>query len=1092
MTGNGRSDERPDGDALYQEEPAPFLPDWLSDPALAGAPPAPEPAAATTEPVEEPPDEPVPDADQTRTDLAVFAAPVPAPAEAPAEAPAAPPSAEPDDPAPADQTVSDDAPPSPPSDRPWYVQAAGVPGPPSDQPSQVPGEPSPAASPSPDQPWQAQPPAGPGQPWQAQEPEEPAPAQPWYAQAPEEPAAPSPAPPWQAQTPDEPSPATSPSPGQPWYAQAPPGEPASPAPDQLWPAQDPAAEQIRLDQPEARPWESQSPAAGPWQAQAPDEPSPAASPSPDQPWQAQLPGEQPPAGAGQPWGAGGYGLPAPAQQPPPAAAPYEPWRLERPVRQGPKFRAKPILITVAGAAVIGLVAAGGVFFLKGGEPADTGPRSGPADKLFATAPGGPDGRDQELTAVAAAGSTVVAAGGESDALTYRAQFLVSGDGGNSFRPATVRDADGTEPPHGEVPRHVVGSARGWVAMGDRSGGTIVWHSQDGRSWTRLAGGGVLDLFGPKQRVLRLIAADAGFVAVGESTVRGDYSDSAPVLWWSSDGTRWNRMISNQLNISYGRGLLPLTNVALSRGVWLVQGAHRTSATAEPRNRVWRSTDNGRTWRETRIPVPTGTAGLSIGLGPAGFLAVRDVRGAQSFGQAYASADGSRWSTAGRVQLPNYQRMLWLGSSDRGYTAAVDVGGKAGLVRSTDGRTWVEAGVVPVTSHQPVPPLAASGDRTVFAARDLSGQDGNAVLAVYDAQGHDTRIDLTKVAGVRGFDRSAVGIAAAGGRALVLGGSNGDAMAWAAGADGEWKRTAAEGDALARPGLQRLSDAVSGGAGWLAVGHHGTSPRQPLVVTSADGNTWRAADGAAMFRPGGGGMSTNGAAAGPAGYVIVGTDGPSPAAWYSSDLKTWERGRAAGAADLGPGGWMQRAAAGPAGFVAAGGYNDPRGGARPAAWTSTDGRTWTMTRLPLPQGAADGHLTHVEAKDNLLVALGRSTVAGKLAPLAYISADGGKTWESVQLPAPAQGSDLAPTALVATPRGFAAAGTAGAVGKTDVVLWTSADGRTWQAQAPTGAGLSGPGDQEVTDLAVLGPDLLGVGTMADHKSKHATFWRRPLP
>ena len=114
-----------------------------------------------------------------------------------------------------------------------------------------------------------------------------------------------------------------------------------------------------------------------------------------------------------------------------------------------------------------------------------GPPPSSPGRIFAPDPAAKaDGRDQELLGVASAGSIVVAIGGEAGTADYRGEFLVSSDGGRSFRLADVRTAHGDEPGGGDTPRVVAGSDGAWVALGGSHAGTAVWTSRDGKSWIR--------------------------------------------------------------------------------------------------------------------------------------------------------------------------------------------------------------------------------------------------------------------------------------------------------------------------------------------------------------------------------------------------------------------------------------------------------------------------------------------------------------------------------------------------------------------------------------------------------------------------------
>jgi photosystem II stability/assembly factor-like uncharacterized protein len=191
--------------------------------------------------------------------------------------------------------------------------------------------------------------------------------------------------------------------------------------------------------------------------------------------------------------------------------------------------------------------------------------------------------------------------------------------------------------------------------------------------------------------------------------------------------------------------------------------------------------------------------------------------------------------------------------------------------------------------------------------------------------------------------------------------------------------------------------------------------------------------------------------------------------------------------------MHAVTGGSFGYVAVGGLNDPTASTspiRPAVWTSADGKTWTVKELPLPSGVQQAGLHKVVAKGTTIVAFGAANSSGGVQAIAYTSTDGGRTWANSPLP----GSD-APSihgAALATANGFVLAGSTGSLGDTGVVLWTSADGRTWQKTTPQGSGLSGNGEHRLTALTARGGRLLGTGITGDYLGEHLTLWERPLP
>ena len=184
-----------------------------------------------------------------------------------------------------------------------------------------------------------------------------------------------------------------------------------------------------------------------------------------------------------------------------------------------------------------------------------------------------------------------------------------------------------------------------------------------------------------------------------------------------------------------------------------------------------------------------------------------------------------------------------------------------------------------------------------------------------------------------------------------------------------------------------------------------------------------------------------AAAGRDGYVIVGSQqvtGPAgqartlAAAWWSAGLAGWHRAgdATAGALDGLDGSRQMLAVAATAdGFVAVGAH-----GPLPAAWTTPDGRTWSLADLPLPAGATAAALQHVAAA-------GRTVVA-----TAWRRPRPGRSRTRPGRPTAAGPGPRRPCPCPRVPRrsarwprpggGFTVTGTFGATaGDRDVVVWT---------------------------------------------------------
>ncbi|MFL6054698.1 MAG: hypothetical protein ACJ72W_17520, partial [Actinoallomurus sp.] len=775
----------------------------------------------------------------------------------------------------------------------------------------------------------------------------------------------------------------------------------------------------------------------------------------------------------------------------------EPWRTETPGRAGNRLRVRPLLLAVTGVVVAGGVIAGGFFLLPGGKARTThaGPPARLARSVFAADPtAAADGRDQALAAVAAVGSTVVAIGGESDGVSYRPEFLVSTDGGRSFRLAAMRALNGEEPPYGDVPRLIAAATGAWIVLGDRPDGTTVWTSRDGRSWTRqpdVAG----SAFGRNDRISRVTAVGSGFVAVGATSANGDFSDPTPVVWRSVDGRRWDRVTGGQLNLPKAGAKMSLVGAAAAGNTIIAHGIGVTAGKRpKPIDGLWRSADGGRTWESVSVPTVRGGGGFGIAAVSSGFLIAREAKDKSGrFAAVYASADARQWVPAGEIRVPGYARLLRFTGSPQGIAALAATGRKAALMHSGDGRSWQSAGDVPLPTGRIPAEVTQTPGLTVLVGRDNAGSDANTMLIVRDAQGQD--VPIPAIAGAAQPDHTVNAVTSLNGRLVAVGSTNGDAAEWISAEGRTWQRA----QTAAREGRQRLTAVASGNAGLLAVGFDGTNPRRPLVLTSRDGTSWQAADGAGVFKPpGSAALTTFAAAMGPAGYVIVGENGLSAAAWFSTDLKSWQRGGAPEKKALegtrNSGRWMRDVAAGSFGYVAVGGLNDPTAHSdrpgRPAVWTSADGRKWVLQQLPLPAGTVEAWFGHVAANGSVLVATGTATAPSGPQAFAFVSADGGRTWQ--QGPLAGASTNSAVTAMTATPRGFVIAGTSGRPGAVDVMLWSSGDGRTWTSARPEGTGLSGKGDQKLNGLTAIGIDLLGVGTTSDHTGAQPTLWRRPLP
>jgi hypothetical protein len=731
---------------------------------------------------------------------------------------------------------------------------------------------------------------------------------------------------------------------------------------------------------------------------------------------------------------------------------------------------------------------------------------------FAISPGG-RGISQTVARVASDGAEIVAVGSQTGARIARAQFFFSPNDGRSWVMGTVRTLAGEAPPPGHAARFVAGGPGRWVAVGPGS----IWTSADGRTWTLTTSPGMPLASGDQITALRRTAA--GFIAVGANAPGGDQAKSSPVIFLSADGVSWRRLAAGQLRLPAAADrVLDIKYVAAAGNLILIAGDVVTTTVAGQTKRTvtsqaggaWVSSDHGLSWVAATEPgvAPAGPGAQPQITGVAaagdGFVLLRPATvNARPAVDVYRSANGTAWTPSATLSTP---AGLVTGLADGGRDGAV-VTGQAGQVLtafvSADGASWQPAGTFGRVASESVSGVAMTPHGAVVTGTvDPGGQQGDArlpAIALLAGSTLPVQVDVAKIPGAFDPQLALEGVAAAGGMQVAVGSANGYPAVWAS-ADGgsSWTRAAGATQAVfGRPGTQQLTSVTHGVAGWLAVGGvEGGATPHPVVVSSASGSSWQAADTEAVF--GARGLVTEQAAAGPGGYVIVGYQDIKPGvsgtaagdrtaavAWWSAGLTGWQR--AAGAFGGARGGSQLLAVTASArGFVAVGSAGD-----QASAWTSPDGRTWRQASPPVPVGATRTVLQHVASMGKTVVAVGTAvTTTGQQVPFAASSADGGTAWTESVLPVPAGRASV--TALTAAGAEFTAAGMFGAtVGHRDVVVWTSANGSAWKAVTPTGQGLTGAGIQAITGLTASANTLTGVGFTASPASEAPVFWQSPI-
>jgi hypothetical protein len=728
----------------------------------------------------------------------------------------------------------------------------------------------------------------------------------------------------------------------------------------------------------------------------------------------------------------------------------------------------------------------------------------PADADFASQAAGATPLLPSLAGIAAAGQTVIAVGAQPSQPGPAPLMLLSTDGGRTWTRATVTapsaagpgalapgssgltagpgPTTGPGPAAGPesaglalAPAMVARSGSTWLALGQDA----AWTSPDGKVWqpapvTPEAAG---------DKVLGLAATSTGFVAVGEHIG----SQPGPVVWTTTDGQVWRRESGHAHGLTARGGHVAVLRwAAADGGVIVVGGPITAAARHRPATGLWRSTNGGRTWDQVKLPTTHGATSRLAGLATNGrtFLAVRPARAGagRKDAVAYLSAHGSRWSYAGKLAPVRRisMRVTAVAGSGHGFAVAgVTRSGQLAFL-SKHGHGWRRSG----DPGSGVAGLTAGPDGNVVVAGNSQGSAG--------AAGIQPHLLLVRASGRKQVGQSVLtaaatpditinALAAAGQAQVAAGAAGGGPALWLASPSGQWAPVGLQLPASWRSGA--LLSVAHSRSGWLTVGQAGTqAPYQPVIMMSASGTSWTTAPGAGPLTAPGSSLAA--VAAGPAGYVVVGSataDGrPVPAAWFSADLSTWALAPLSGPAD---GGQMLAVTAARSGFVAAGAV-----GGSPVVWTSTGGSDWRRDTLPRPAGAASAALTTVTAIGDKVVAIGseyRGAAVGVPVPFAAVSADGGRTWRESALPAPP--SPAVVTALTTAGRGFVAVGHPGLPGQPGLLTWWSANGATWHFAGPAGGGAPG---QFVTQLnAVIAGNgtLTGAGFAASRSAEHPVLW-----
>jgi hypothetical protein len=597
---------------------------------------------------------------------------------------------------------------------------------------------------------------------------------------------------------------------------------------------------------------------------------------------------------------------------------------------------------------------------------------------------------ESMNRVVAAGNTVVATGQQTSAGVSYQQFYVSTDGGTSWQLAPVQSASGGQPGLGHIAPLLAGGPGGWLAVGPHA----IWTSRDGTSWTLAATHGVSQVSGD---TINVVTRTAGGFLAGGRTAGGQGA-----VWTSPNGTDWQQVaIPGAESISFATA---------HEGDIVIVGARAGAGDG-----TWLSTDDGQAWTPVDIPLSNGGTPVIAGIGwdSAGLLAVRDGRAGDAV--TYFSQNGKVWQYAGTIGASSGLRPRVVKGNGYGLVVAgQDNTGQLVAYLSTDnGSTWRPTAILGHAAAESVVGAAvAPGDSVIAIGATAATPTAQQAVLLKATPAAAQPVPLP------GPSLPAVSVGAtvqAGSMEIAVGSADGYPAIWTR-SSGPWSLVTRPGQ-FGTQGLGTLNTITHGPAGWLAVGTN-------LILTSPDGETWRAIGGTAAPAA----ADFVAAAAGPAGYVAVGghngPDGQVPVAvWLSPNLATWTTASGTGSA-----GQIRAVTADAGGFIAVG-----SAGGQPAAWVSAGGQAWKLTDLS-PAGAT---LSQVAAIGSRIVITG-TNAAGE--PFALLSTNGATTWQPQTLP-PA-GPGVVMISLTTGPGGFTAIGE---TGDQQVVSWTSADGTAWALQ-----------------------------------------------